>query len=747
MGSYGDDTDSIARPREQATDSSPAHVPLKDTAGDRSKPAIHAQGTAPLPKATDDAPLDQAQRGGASPGLLAIDRDQGGLAPAGGGSSQSVRLLERQVRTGMEAAHRLREVILPSLRSQLAGGHPPLHMAELEAWSALRQIAHALERTEMASGHQGFVGGLLEIPTELVNKRQQLMAEHAALKDQLTALSRAFADKIASSARSPSPAASRETPHSYTAHAAAPPTFDFGKVTPGTQGFLSLPIHNLTNRPAEVGVSYRGDPAVEIVSSPPHLSEAGTRVPDGVQNIKLVFTAPAKHGTHHGTLLIGLSWAGGPASEQLTVPVVGHSMDEQELTPDEKIADAHHRKQASDADIAERKRVARGEHELEAFDKKHPGHTNNLFIDAIRACDAAMGHLGEIQAGGIDDASKEVFKYVTAPPRPEQPGVMFELAMLVLDIATAGVAGALAKTLEAGLKQLAGLEAATIASMTDGLKETIKGSSKLVRKRLQSTAGGATPDEDHHAPSAGRSSDPRIAFFRALLDGNSEAEEVRMDALIHTQALLRPTLYKDPDLAIEAVKQITTAIHAEIKTANWTFASAAMRQWINYISDLKLGLNRVGSVGDSGIAGVRGVVDIGFQPGQSPHDRVIVKSATIRGISNDAAKRLVEQPLLGLGIPVRAYGLPTPNRAELLVTVTRTGDGTLDFIDESNGLAPGRGWLAQKGGTSSAGAKQLIEREIMNVSLNQHGVNLTTDQDPSLEARTGEEAIKMRPMK
>ncbi|MBA3671513.1 MAG: hypothetical protein H0W68_05760 [Gemmatimonadaceae bacterium] len=208
MGTYHDDTDSNAAPRMQATDSPPVHVPLKVTAGDRSKPAIHASGTTPLPKATDRLAVDPVHGTGSTG--LATDPDPGGLSPGGGTSRQSIRLLARQLRTGMEAAQQLRDVILPSLRDQLASVHPPLRMAELEAWSALRQIAQTLEQTEIASVHQRFVSGLLEIPPELIDKRQQLVAEHSTLNDQLTALSLAIAEKVASSARSVAPATSRE---------------------------------------------------------------------------------------------------------------------------------------------------------------------------------------------------------------------------------------------------------------------------------------------------------------------------------------------------------------------------------------------------------------------------------------------------------------------------------------------------------------------------------------------------------
>lgn len=565
----------------------------------------------------------------------------------------------------------------------------------------------------------------------------------------------------------PKPKRHATTAGSFSKHAAAPPSFDFGKVAPGTHRTLSLPLHNMSPTPvASVRVSYEGAPCIQLLTSPPRLGAAGERLTEA-QNIELVFHAPATRGSHHGTLSIDLMWIiGGPAPESLRVPVVGHSMTEGDETADERRTSEKRKHDEERAAANEAEQLADARREQVAFDAKHPGFSNSGFNDELQYLYTAVDELGMLQTSGLLAAQDEVMKYKRAPPPKAEPSLMFELAMLVLDVASASVAGGIAKRLEASLRRavsdvavtidgeltrstiagagkaigalsdLSHLGAPQVAMITDAVKEALKGSGKLARKRLAGGAGSASkPLDGHPPPTVSDSADPRIAFFQAARDGNIVTAADRKRGFIAGAALLRPTLHKDPTRAIKSIQDVTRAIRAEAVAASNTYAHEAVRQWINFIARPQLALNKVASPGDRGIGDARGVLDIGFEAGRSPAEPVIVRSAVIRGISNSAARRFQTQPLVDAGIPIRAYGLPSAREAELLVTVLRSANGDIDFLDRTHGAAPGPGrWLANKGnGDALAGARQLIEREILGRSMQEHHVTITTDQDPAVE--------------
>jgi hypothetical protein len=543
-------------------------------------------------------------------------------------------------------------------------------------------------------------------------------------------------------------------PVTYTQNAAAPSKVDFGKISPGMVGFEEVPIYNLTRFTASVRVFYQGDPAITIIRSPQWSREAGVQMAEKDRNVRLAFNAPAKHGSHYGTLSIYIAWYGGangPAPETLTVPVVAHALEEWERTPDEWSAETKLRKIQADEEAAMAKRQVKEERELKAFSKAHPNVETDNFRSATGDLIRATHQIHEMRLSGVETAKDEVLKYKKKPP-PEQNSVIFDLAMLALDIASAGVAGFIAKTIERNLKQglrkfrfigwdtppfvpssmevykTSTLSEETIALITDGIKESVKGASRLARKNSQNSKPGITSD-------LASSDDPRIAFFEAQRVALILAETDLHEGFMRSVALLRPTVFKNEAVAVAAVVEITKGIRAQLINTSKAYAAEAIRQWIIHISELSLDVNRVASVEAHGIGELKGVVDIGFQAGRDPRQPVSVKSAIIRGISNTAAHRLTAKPLLELGVPVRAYGMPGPGYAELLVTVVRSADGDIRWIDMTSGLGPASEatWLKRKGGTEEKGAKILIEREIMSKSLNAHGIQLTTDQDPGLE--------------
>ena len=542
-------------------------------------------------------------------------------------------------------------------------------------------------------------------------------------------------------------------PVSYTQNAAAPPKIDFGKVRPGTTGFAEGAIYNLFPVSANVFISYEGDAVIQIVSRPTRIRENSVQMAHADRTVKLVFHSPTMGGSYYGTLTIGLVWDSGLPPERLTVPVVAHALEMSESTPDEKLAEGQRRKEISDREANLAKQQAEEKLRLEDFSKKHPKVETDKFNEARLLLLRAWDTLREYELAGVDIAEKEVGAYKKEPP-PAESTLLFDLGMLVIDIASAGIAGVIARRLDTFLRARKDVDPilpkirpkyeqpftfvesgarvkseAAIVMITESIKESIKGTSKLVRKQAAMSDPGSRGADD--------SADPRIRFFQYLRNALIGIKEDRDKAFLENIKPLRPIVFENEDKAIKMVEAMTDSVRAGHKDADNIYAATAVRKWIDHISQIRtpsaLDVNRVGTVQGRGIRAVDGVVDIGFQAGVEPHDPVVVRSAIIRGISNAVAHRLQRRPLLELEVPVRAYGLPSPKKAELLVTVIRDSNGDISWIDKTYGSAPpsSYSWLRAKGGSGgqALGAKILIEREIMSKSLNSHGVSLTTDSD------------------
>jgi hypothetical protein len=656
--------------------------------------------------------------------------------------------LMQDVLVGMRAGKRLREQVLPAFSTLATGGQPTLGMPELEARSALREMKDALEHLAIYV-EDPTRRRLLALPDEVTRGHDKLSHEYAELKARTDALSRQYAERVKAAqdtAKQPAvssmPKGPTVPPHSYSQHVAAPPRFDFGKVSPGGVDRTEGAMFNLSSAQCGVQVMYSGSSAIHLVHQPTRLAAKGETWSLADQTIALQFNAPPTKGTHHGTVTVNVQWWGGPPADTLTIPVVAHSLSVSDDTPDEKIAREQRAKETADEAARIEKRDAKEKQELEKFEKQHPRVGTDEFDRQKEALWRVVSQFEQMQLSGVATAHDEVMKYVKRPP-PAQDTRMFELAMLVLDIASAGIAGKLGKALELGLrtagkdlavelgKQIA-LSDSTVSLITDSVKESIKGSSKLARKigltpkapRTGPAVGG------NSTPAPGESADPRIAFFQYQRNGLINGESARTAGINGAVRLLMPTLHAKPELAYAAMKILTATYNALLVEASNNVAHESVRQWINNIADERLDIHHAGSVDSRPINQINGVIDIGFQAPYGPRSPIIVKQAIIRGVSNAVAHRFQNLRLGETGVPLRAYGLPGGNYAELPVAVLRGAGGHITWDDQTNGLAPASAatWIRQKGG-----AKQFMENEILGKSLTQHGIVLTTDQDPTLE--------------
>jgi hypothetical protein len=517
-------------------------------------------------------------------------------------------------------------------------------------------------------------------------------------------------------------------PHSYSEHVAAPAKLDFGKVSPGGFERVEGGMVNLTSAQCAVQVSYSGSPAIHLVHAPTRLAAKGETMSPAEQTIELQFNAPPTKGTHHGAVTASVQWWGGPQPDTLTVPVVAHALDISDETAEERMLREQRAKEAAAGSARDAKRKASEDKKLEAFEKAHPRVATDEYDRRLMTLMRTVSQFEQQQLNGVTAAEDEVLKYRRGQP-PAQKDT-FELAMLVLDIVSAGIAGRLGRIIELKLRNK--LLEPTVTMIIDTVKESIKGTSKLARKHAlaaetqkQEPAIGGDP-----APKPGKSADPRVAFFESQRDGLISGQSDRTNDLTHVLRHLMPTLHATPQLAYDALEQMTAAYRELLVDTSKIVTHESIRQWINAIAVERLDVHHAGTVDSKPINEIIGVIDIGFQSPSGPKSPTIVKQAIIRGVSNAIAHRFQNLKLRDTRVPIRAYGLPGGNYAELPVAVLYGADGQIVWDDQTNGMAPATAatWLRQKGG-----AKNFMDSEILNRSLTQHGVRLTTDQDPMLE--------------
>ncbi len=266
--------------------------------------------------------------------------------------------IRREVKQGAAVVAWLRDSALPTLRTVRAGilssaGSQP----ELAARSGLATAKQILDRTQDA-GNGPLFQQALELPKDLVLRRDQLEADYEAIKTEVDDMTAALQPRPSLERQKPTPAphspASQRvlqkqpekpssqppqklpTPVTYTAHVAGPPAFDFGRALPGTTHTLALPLFNLVPQQlATASVRYDGSAAISLRSAPTQLFGAGVMPPAGSQDIVLMFAAPTPRGMHRGTIRVDLAWANGVKPEMLVIPVIGHSLLAHEATEQE----------------------------------------------------------------------------------------------------------------------------------------------------------------------------------------------------------------------------------------------------------------------------------------------------------------------------------------------------------------------------------------------------------------------------
>lgn len=529
----------------------------------------------------------------------------------------------------------------------------------------------------------------------------------------------------------------------------------------GTQSFHDTPVFNAEPY-SEASVSYRltGDPSFALVSAPDRLRPSREGLDPG-KTVRLVFS-PSRRGRFAGSLEISMVWPTlGRGPEVLRVPLAAEAHRAGEPTLAEQAAEDAANASALERDAQEHAQRERTMAAIAAEAQRDTHFPAGPLRELGNARDAARDALDlvfEKRKNGADAADKLVSAFVRPPSPKEQPSLAEQLAWVALDMATAGVAGAIARRLEPVVASLLTVRTAAhtgrsgavasqtslpgrplVALFTDAVKDAVKQTGRAAR----SDADAGSPTQ---APLDGQ-----VAFFLVLHGSLADQRYAGKRSAVTAHDALLPTLLTAPGQAVAAMLAIAEGLRAEADSVTNVQLQAALEQWLRYLAQTSMGAVGVGEAADrklrmrghnsltdtrgathaprdSQLATGRplpafdGLIDVHFIA--DPLRPQLPASCTwwrIAGVSAGLRKQFAARPLHDLAVPVRAIG--SLGSSAMTVTVTRDEGHNIAFDDDS--AAPGQqaSWLSRKVGDrrgsitgQTAGARQLL-RELLSQPL------------------------------
>lgn len=569
---------------------------------------------------------------------------------------------------------------------------------------------------------------------------------------------------------------------------AAPPVIDFGEVVAGENPTESRPIYNLhPTHLAGVHISVTGSPDIALLSAPDRLrpSREGSDAPVVLRYL------PTKRSDSRATLKIHATWQQGvwPATD-VEVPVIGKAYAAGEKPHGEEAAARARADDRARADAA----AATHDAELDAAVVKdnavhdgYPQGIENQLVDQFNAAKDMLDKVTLLQLAGIEAAAAEAAAFRRKIPHAD-PSLLFTLAMFGLDMATAGLAGAIARRVSTAMSQVTRtlpqprLERGRVvapgqyerptmdrepeelvAFVADALKQGIKDAGKAARKAATGRDAGKGEDGE-----VATSDDPRINFFTEQTVALAAADGDRKASANLALTRLRPLLRSRPDAAVAGMAGIVDGFREMAADAHHVQSDQSRFAWMRFLAQSSLGAldaKQAGALGlEPGAEGepitdIRGaiapprehealerfdgVLDLEFEADvHEPSAPVKVVGASMTGVTGAMADRLRERHLAELGVVIRAHGR-APGLANLPISVVRDEAGNLRFTDETGAPGVSASWLARKGGgvhdseeRRRLGAAKLME-EVMVVPLaeivlegqDKKGVSITTDHD------------------
>jgi len=547
---------------------------------------------------------------------------------------------------------------------------------------------------------------------------------------------------------------------------------DVGDLALGRHARKIIPVLNLdpTNE-AVIAVRVLGTPALRIVSAPDRLRPSREGF-DASRQLELEFR-PVSAGRFAASIEVVMGWPNDARPAQtIHVAVVGGAHDPTGPTLDEQDAEraaaerAEQEKSKHDAEQASIDRAIRAEEKRDTH--FHEGHKRRLG-NARQQAEITLNGVYQSRRSGIDRARGTIGEFRRVQPKDDS-SLLAELAWFALDVASAGIAGGVAKRLEPALKSILGGSRVTpypmndgqisvhsieevpagpglVGLVTDGIKHLVKTGTKAATKQA---VGGDGEEQGKPALSVDAREDFLLAHQEALV---TDTMQQASDVTIRAHDALLPMLEREPDKAVDVMNRIAKELADEQPHAAAEQKQQTVVQWVRYVAQSSLGTvaSRNKKTGETeSLTAIRGaneklegnkalhrhdgLIDVSFTADfHHPEQPVKLIRARVHGVRDEVARLLAGQPMNTLGLPVRASGLL--GGPSVSVTVVRDEAGTIAFTDNTTVEWQQATWLARKAGVATnggssdeqRGAKKLIEEEIMVKSLAEADKSLETD--------------------
>lgn len=508
---------------------------------------------------------------------------------------------------------------------------------------------------------------------------------------------------------------------------AASPRFSLDDSAVGTSHDEAFQIFNTERDDATLQVRYEGSPFIALLAAPERLGPSR----DGIDRnaaIKLRF-APQAKGHYTGMLYVRASWqAGDHAPQTLEIPIeaAAHEVGEPDLA-DQEAAQRQQAQAQRDSDRSDRDAERAFEAHEDAWQHDRVPGTPATREELHAASNLAMHALDRLlvlRSAGVAAAQRDADKYHRRVP-PHHESLLHALAMAALDVATASIAGAIAKELELSLLAVdnsastrvfsTGREGAAntwnptkavVASITDGVKETVKKTEK-----------SATSSGGHDGSDESRGDAVSDFFLTEQAALSSETAMTAEDTIVKTQYALEPMLATEPKKAVAAMRAVRDSFEKLTKSrepAEIQHRESA-RHWTRYVAQTSLGSTADGRTNiakanvapkDDALGPVDGLVQLDFiADAADPSRPVELSHARVTGVSNAVAKQLVhtDKPLLETGIPIRAAAAPTARDAVVELEAIRDEAGNVQYSDKTGAGGTPSNWFARKVGQPHGG--------------------------------------------
>jgi hypothetical protein len=541
---------------------------------------------------------------------------------------------------------------------------------------------------------------------------------------------------------------------------AAPPSVDLGSRELGKTKREPVHVFNLdASSNASARVHIEGSADIHVASAPERIGPSSRSA--GAPPIELLFV-PARAGRVEAVLVVDLTWHDG--AEQVRIPVKASAHVPGQPTLDEQDAE-----RARETEVAREEEARRAEEErtdrlaakVESEDRRyHSGHLAGLERRLDKLAGAITG-VTDKRVEGIGVARTEVDGFKRLPRNPDISKAR-RFGLLAIDAASLLVGNLAGKAAVAAIKHY------VLGESTDGIASAVgsiveagftkaadAGAAAAKAGLIDVTPTGIGP----RSPNDRLSADPVAAFFGDMgvaLNGTKALNAASVKG--KTRLVMMPGLLRTPDATFKAVEAATAAVATEGDAAEVTQAQHCVQHWVSYLSQHNMGeldarqaraqglpmrgLDRLTNVERANqkpaehteLPSFDGLVDIGFQVDiNRPQTPARAVSVRMNGVRRAVAARFWRQPLANVPIAIRASGRPTLSSAVVPITILRDEAGNIRLTDEVGG---GPGWLSRKAGdprggvtAQIAGARKLLQDELLSQSLESQGVPMENDSE------------------